>query len=76
MDKTYEFNANGLVTKEIGAGYQVAVTMKEWNGTRYYVTRDNKKIGWIATDFSKVEGTTSTHTLWLNQMIKAIKAGK
>lgn len=76
MEKQFELNEKGLVVKETGEGYAVAVNMKEWNGKRYYVTRDNKQIGWIATDLSKAEGTTSTHTHWLNQMVKAMKAAQ
>lgn len=76
MDKRFELNEKGMVTKEIGDGYQVPVSMSAWKDIRYYVKRDGKQIGWIATDLSRAEGTSSTHTFWLNQMLEAMRSAK
>jgi len=77
MTKTYGFDTNGLVNSEsVEGSYKINVTFKAWNGTRYYVTRDGKQIGWVSIDLTTAKGTTSTHEYYLNQMINAINTNK
>jgi hypothetical protein len=73
MKKNYGFNSDGLVNREYNDSYDIKVSFKLWNNTRYYVTRDNKQIGWVSTDLNTTNGTTSTHTHYLNEMVNAIK---
>jgi hypothetical protein len=73
MEKQYSFDSNGLVNREYTDSYDIKITFKAWNGTRYYVTRDGKQIGWVSMDLNATNGTTSTHKHYLDMMVKAIK---
>lgn len=65
---------NGIPAIEIlRNGDKIAIKFKEWQNTRYYVTRAGEQIGWIAMDLSEVGGKTSTNTHYLNLMVKAMK---
>jgi hypothetical protein len=62
---------NGLVASDDG----FPVYMKYWTGNgmvRYYVSRANKNIGWIASDLKSGKGMSSTEQAYINRYIGAM----